>query len=43
MSATFSGSGNAASNSSTTSNFSGSAVNPSVLQPYLTIYYIIKT
>jgi microcystin-dependent protein len=45
MSATFSGSGNAASNSSssTTSNFSGSAVNPSVLQPYLTLYYIIKT
>ena len=45
MSATFSGSGNAASNSSssTTSNFSGSAANPSVLQPYLTIYYIIKT
>ena len=39
MSANFSGSGNAASSS----NFSGSAVNPSVLQPYLTIIYIIKT
>jgi len=37
MSATFSGSGNA------TSNFSGSAVNPSVLQPYLTLMYVIKT
>ena len=37
MSANFSGSGNAS------SNFSGSEVNPSVLQPYLTIIYIIKT
>jgi len=35
MSANFSGSG--------TSNFSGSTVNPSILQPYLTIIYIIKT
>ena len=37
MSANFSGSGNAS------SNFSGSEVNPSVLQPYLTVIYIIKT
>ena len=37
MSATFSGSGNAA------STFSGTATNPSVVQPYLTIIYIIKT
>tara|TARA_R110002074_G_scaffold398063_1_gene589328 strand:+ start:517 stop:1188 length:672 start_codon:yes stop_codon:yes gene_type:complete len=41
MSANFSGSGNASSSSS--SSFSGSAVNPSVLQPYLTLIYIIKT
>src|SRR5210317_2397277 len=39
MSANFSGSGNAS--SSSTSNFSGSA--NSVLQPYLTVIYIIKT
>jgi|TARA_A100000172_G_scaffold80729_1_gene71134 microcystin-dependent protein len=39
MSATFSGSGNAA--SSTSSNFTGSS--NSVLQPYLTLIYIIKT
>ncbi len=47
MSATFSGSGNASSSSSssstTNSTFSGTAVNPSVLQPYLTLIYIIKT
>tara|TARA_R110002012_G_scaffold55583_7_gene141930 strand:- start:3184 stop:3867 length:684 start_codon:yes stop_codon:yes gene_type:complete len=43
MSANFSGSGNASSSSSTNSSFSGSAVNPSVLQPYLTLIYIIKT
>ena len=41
MSANFSGSGNASSSSS--SSFSGSAVNPSILQPYLTLIYIIKT
>jgi microcystin-dependent protein len=35
MSANFSGSG--------TSNFSGTTVNPSILQPYLTIIYVIKT
>ena len=35
MSATFSGSGS--------SNFSGTTVNPSVLQPYLTLIYVIKT
>ena len=39
MSANFSGSGNAS--SSTSSNFSGSS--NSVLQPYLTLIYIIKT
>jgi len=39
MSATFSGSGNAA--SASTSNFSGGA--NSVVQPYLTVMYIIKT
>jgi|TARA_R110002020_G_scaffold130034_2_gene291028 microcystin-dependent protein len=45
MSANFSGSGNASSSSSSssTSNFSGGTANPSVLQPYLTIIYIIKT
>jgi|TARA_R100001509_G_C4815209_1_gene197805 microcystin-dependent protein len=37
MSANFSGSGNAS------SNFSGTTVNPSILQPYLTLIYIIKT
>ena len=41
MSATFSGTGNAASTSSST--FSGGTANPSVLQPYLTLIYIIKT
>ena len=41
MSANFSG--NASSNSSSTSNFSGNTANPSVLQPYLTLIYIIKT
>jgi len=35
MSATFSGSGS--------SSFSGTTVNPSVLQPYLTLIYVIKT
>jgi len=39
MSANFSGSGNAS--SSSTSNYSGSAT--SVVQPYLTVIYIIKT
>ena len=45
MSATFSGSGTASSSSSSSTNstFSGTAVNPSVLQPYLTLIYIIKT
>jgi len=41
MSANFSGSGNAS--SSTSSNFSGGTANPSVLQPYLALIYIIKT
>ena len=41
MSATFSGSGNAASTSAST--FSGATANPSVIQPYLTLIYIIKT
>ena len=41
MSATFSGSGNAASTSAST--FSGATANPSVLQPYLTLIYVIKT
>jgi microcystin-dependent protein len=43
MSANFAGSGNASSTSNSTSNFSGNTANPSILQPYLTVIYIIKT
>ena len=43
MSATFSGSGNASSNSSSSSTFSGGTANPSVIQPYIALIYIIKT
>ena len=43
MSATFSGTGNAASTSSSSSTFSGGTANPSVLQPYIALIYIIKT
>jgi len=43
MSANFSGSGNASSSSSSSSSFSGGTANPSVLQPYLALIYIIKT
>ena len=43
MSATFSGTGNASSTSSSSSTFSGGTANPSVLQPYIALIYIIKT
>ena len=43
MSATFSGTGNAASTSASSSTFSGGTANPSVIQPYIALIYIIKT